>query len=194
MAKLELTARVHFVGEVKQFPSKNDPSKVFTRRYLYLDTTTFDQYTGQRSQFEKFPAVEFNNKNSALLDNAKIEDIENAFSKVEPNDIVRVAIDLSGRFYDSQDGDMIPDYNGNVRPRKHFNSIEGYEITIVKKMGQSAVSTQQPQVAQPQAPAYPAQAAMPQQPMQPQYGMPQQPMMQPQQPYGYAPAPAGAPF
>lgn len=141
MAKLEITGKVFQIGNTISLPSKSDPSKSFTKRELFLDTTPYDRYTGQRSEYESFPKFEFRNANCSKLDNVKF------------GDIVKVSFDINGRFYTNRDGQQ-----------SHMNSIDAFDVEVIRQ-DQSV----QPQVQQPtQQPMQPVQQAY-QQPYQQPY-------------------------
>lgn len=140
MAKLEITGKVFRVGDTIAVPSKNGTT--FDKRELILDTTRFDPYTGERSQYENFPKFEFRKEKCKLLDTIK------------DGDVVTVYFDINGGFYTNRDGQQ-----------SHMNRVDAYDI-VVKQASTSIPMTQQ----QPQQMAQPtAQPAMPNQPM-PQYG------------------------
>lgn len=153
MAKLEITGRVHFIGDTITIPSKNDPSKSFNKRELYLDTTPYDRYTGQRSEYESFPKFEYRNSNCAKLDSIKV------------GDVVKVSFDITGRFYTNRDGQQ-----------SHMNSIDAFDVEVVRSEQQPTVQpVQQPQMQQPvQQMAQPMQQPMAQH-QYPQAQYPQQP-------------------
>ena len=58
------------VGQPQQIQSKE--GKVFSKRSLYVDCTTFDPYTGQRSQYENKILFDFMESKTSLLDNIQV--------------------------------------------------------------------------------------------------------------------------
>lgn len=113
------------VGQPQQIVSKS--GKAFTKRTLYLDCTTFDPYTGQRSQYENKLLFEFMESKTALLDNIK------------PGQVVTVSFDLQGSEITGQDGQV-----------KHFIHVRPFGIEV-RQMQQP----QAPQQFAPQpAPQY----------------------------------------
>lgn len=117
MAKLEITGRVHSVGNTITINGKNGTP--FYKRELFLDTTPYDRYTGQRSEYESFPKFEFRKNNCSKLDNVKV------------GDVVKISFDITGCFYTNRDGQQ-----------SHMNRIDAFEIEVVR-----SEQTQQP--AQP---------------------------------------------
>ena len=113
------------VGQPQQIQSKS--GKTYTKRALFIDATTFDPYTGQRSQFENKLLFEFMEKRASVLD------------KVHVGDVVTVLFDIQGSEYKDQTGQTR--YSINVRP---------YDVEVRPKP-QYAPDTQPQQYApQPQ--------------------------------------------
>ena len=126
------------VGHPQQIASKS--GKTFTKRTLYLDCTTFDPYTVQRSQYENKLLFEFMESKTALLDNIK------------PGQIVTVSFDLQGIEITGQDGQV-----------KHFIHVRPFGIEV-----RQVQQPQAPQPFAPQpAPQY--QQPVPAQQFPPQY-------------------------
>lgn len=88
------------VGQPQQIASKS--GKTFTKRSLYLDCTTFDPYTGQRSQYENKLLFKFMENKTSLLDNIKV------------GQVVTVSFDLQGTEITGHDGQT--KYFIHVRP------------------------------------------------------------------------------
>ena len=59
MARNEIVGRVIAVSSVTEVPSKEAGKPAIKKRELYLDCTTYDPYTGERSQYENKPLLEF---------------------------------------------------------------------------------------------------------------------------------------
>ena len=81
---------VFAVGQPQQLQSKG--GKVFTKRSLYVDCTTFDPYTGQRSQYENKILFDFIDSKVSLIDNIQV------------GQVVTVYFDLQGTEITEQDG------------------------------------------------------------------------------------------
>lgn len=131
------------VGQPLQIVSKS--GKTFTKRSLYLDCTTFDPYTGQRSQYENKLLFEFMENKTSLLDNIKV------------GQVVTVSFDLQGT--------EITDQTGQT---KHFIHVRPFGIEV-RQVQQPQVPQQQyapqptPQYPPQQAQQFPQQQTPPQQ-------------------------------
>lgn len=93
------------VGHPQQITSKS--GKTFAKRTLYLDCTTFDPYTGQRSQYENKLLFEFMENKTSLLDNIK------------PGQVVTVSFDLQGTEITDQAGQT-----------KHYIHVRPFGIEV----------------------------------------------------------------
>lgn len=115
------------VGQPQQLKSKG--GNTFTKRSLYVDCTTFDPYTGQRSQYENKILFDFMESKTSLLDNIQV------------GQIVTISFDLQGSEITEQDG-----------RKKYFTHVRPYKIDV----RQVQPSNQQPQqqYRQPQQPTY----------------------------------------
>jgi hypothetical protein len=131
-----ITGRVIAVSAVQRTQPKDASKQPIEFKQLFIDCTRFDPYTGERSQFENTPLLDFQGENMKLLDNIK------------ENDIVQVAIDITGRKYTDEGGQM-----------KVFNSIRPYQLRKLERQGAVAASpTQQAAPAQQAAPTQQAMA------------------------------------
>ena len=115
------------VGQPQQLQSKG--GKAFTKRSLYVDCTTFDPYTGQRSQYENKILFDFIGSKVSLIDNIQV------------GQVVTVYFDLQGTEVTEQDG-----------RKKFYTHVRPYKIDV----RQVQPSNQQPQqqYRQPQQPTY----------------------------------------
>lgn len=104
------------VGQPQQLKSKE--GKVFTKRSLYVDCTTFDPYTGQRSQYENKILFDFIDNKVSILDN------------IQAGQVVTVYFDLQGVELTEQDG-----------RKRFFTHVRPYKVDI----RQVQPSNQQPQ-------------------------------------------------
>ena len=117
------------VGQPQQITSSS--GKVFTKRSLYVDCTTFDPYTGQRSQYENKILFDFMESKTSLLDNIQV------------GQVVTVSFDLQGSELTEQDGRV-----------KHFVHVRPFKVEV-RQAQQSQGSypvQQQPQIPQQQTP------------------------------------------
>ena len=115
------------VGQPQQIQSKGN--KVFTKRSLYVDCTTFDPYIGQRSQYENKILFDFLDGKTSILDNIQV------------GQVVTVYFDLQGTEVAEQDG-----------RKKFYTHVRPYKVDV----RQVQPSNQQPQqqYQQPQQPTY----------------------------------------
>lgn len=104
------------VGQPQQLQSKG--RKVFTKRSLYVDCTTFDPYTGQRSQYENKILFDFIDSKVSLIDNIQV------------GQVVTVYFDLQGTELTEQDG-----------RKRFFTHVRPYKVDV----RQVQPSNQQPQ-------------------------------------------------
>lgn len=63
----QITGKIIEIGQTVQIPSKNGGSS-FTKREFILDATTYDPYTGERSEYENILPLEFSGDKCADLD------------------------------------------------------------------------------------------------------------------------------
>ena len=56
----QITGRIIEIGQTVQIASKNGGSS-FTKREFILDATTYDPYTGERSEYESFRVTSVQN-------------------------------------------------------------------------------------------------------------------------------------
>ena len=136
MAKLQITGRVIALSQVKEVSSTTGGEPI-KKRELYLDMTMYDPYTGDRSDKENKPLLEFGG--DKVL--AKLEAMN-----LQKDDVVTISFAIQGTPYkDKQTGKM-----------RVFTAIRCYDIEMVRKAGQAAAQQVAP------APA-PAPAPQPQQ-------------------------------
>ncbi len=100
----QITGRITEIGQTVQIPSKNGGSS-FTKREFILDATTYDPYTGERSEYENVIPLEFSGDKCAELD------------RFNQGDVVTVSFVLQGRSWTNQDGEL-----------KRMASIRCYKI------------------------------------------------------------------
>lgn len=119
----QITGKIIEIGQTVQIPSKNGGSS-FTKREFILDATTYDPYTGERSEYENILPLEFSGDKCADLD------------RFSQGDVVTVSFVLQGRSWTNQDGEL-----------KRMASIRCYKIEA------RGTATQSPQSALVQQPA-----------------------------------------
>lgn len=118
----QITGKIIEIGQTVQIPSKNGGSP-FIKREFILDATTYDPYTGERSEYENVIPLEFSGDKCVELDRYK-----NA-------DVVTVSFALQGRSWTNTDGEL-----------KRMTSIRCYKIEARGGVSQSppVVPVQQP--------------------------------------------------
>lgn len=133
MAKLQITGRVIALSGVQEIPSKEAGKPAIKKRELYLDMTMYDPYTGQRSDRENKPLLEFGG--DKVLEKL-------AALNLQKDDVVTVSFAIQGSPY----------RDGKTKKMRVYTAIRCYDIDIVRKAGQPAEQPQQaviPPVAQP---------------------------------------------
>lgn len=102
----EITGRIIRIGETVQIPSK-DGQRTFSRRELTLAEFRFDSRTGERTESDNKPTLEFGGEMCRELD------------KYATGQAVTVAFDLQGTSYTNQQGET-----------KWFTRASGYRIRL----------------------------------------------------------------
>lgn len=118
----QIAGRIIEIGQIVQIPSKTGGNS-FTKREFILDATTYDPYTGERSEYENVIPLEFSGDKCAELD------------RFNQGDVVTVSFVLQGRSWSTQDGEL-----------KRMVSIRCYKIEARGGVSQSpqTASVQQP--------------------------------------------------
>jgi hypothetical protein len=141
MARNQIIGRVIALSPITEVPSKEQGKAPIKKRELYLDCTTYDPYTGERSQYENKPLLEFGGD--------KLVDKLSALN-LEAGDVVAVSFFVQGTPYkDAQTGKT-----------KVFTAIRTTDIEVVRKRGEIA-GAQQP-APKPEPQPAPAPQAAPQ--------------------------------
>lgn len=146
----QISGRVIAVSKLQTVASA-DPSKApLKKREIYIDCTRYDPYTGQRSQYENKPLLEF--AGDKVLD--KVSPVLDTLQK---DDIVTISFELVGR-----------QYKGKDNKTKFSTGIRCYDIALTRKAsGQQYFDNHQvtapaPQPAPQPEPAPMAEAPFPQ--------------------------------
>lgn len=127
-----LVGKVIAINREETVASKNDATKSFNRRQLYLDCSRYDSITGEKLQ-ENYPLLEFGGKGLEQL-NALCQ------QGLKKGDLVSIEFVVQGNNY--------KDAQGNT---KNFTGIRPYSIAlyIPKSQQVQQPQTQQAQVQQP---------------------------------------------
>ena len=130
----QISGRVIAVSKLQTVVSA-DPSKApLKKREIYIDCTRYDSYTGERSQYENKPLLEF--AGDKVLD--KVSPVLDTLQK---DDIVTISFELVGR-----------QYKGKDNKTKFSTGIRCYDIALTRKAGVGQQYFDNHQVAAP-APA-----------------------------------------
>lgn len=121
----QITGRLLAIGQTVQIPTKS--GNQFNKREFLLDATTFDPYTGERSQYENILPLEVSEDKCADLDRFQV------------GDVVTVSFALQGRQWQTQDGEL-----------KRMTSIRCYKLEKRSSSTQAEVRHSTPQPAPPQ--------------------------------------------
>lgn len=118
----QITGRIIEIRQTAQIPSKSGGSPFYKREFI-LDATTYDTYTGERSEYENVIPLEFSGDKCAELD------------RFNQGDVVTVSFILQGRSWTNQYGEI-----------KRMVSIRCYKIEARGGVSQSPQATlaQQP--------------------------------------------------
>lgn len=123
----QITGRILDIGQTVQIQPKNGGSP-FLKREFILDATTYDPYTGERSEYENVIPLEFSGDKCEELDRFK------------SGDVATVSFMIQGRSWKNQDGEL-----------KRMASIRCYKI---EARGGISQQTQQPLQQQAPQPTY----------------------------------------
>jgi hypothetical protein len=142
MARNQIIGRVIAVSPITEVPSKEQGKPAIKKRELYMDCTTYDPYTGERSQYENKPLLEFGGD--------KLVDKLGALN-LEAGDVVAVSFFVQGTPYkDAQTGKT-----------KVFTAIRTTDIEVVRKRVEVAGTQQPAPKPEPQPAPQPQAAAQP---------------------------------
>ena len=114
MAKNQVIGRVIALSGITEIPSKDAGKPAIKKRELYMDCTTYDPYTGERSQYENKPLLEFGGD--------KLIEKLNALN-LQAGDVVAVSFFIQGTPYKDQ-------ASGKT---KVFTAIRTTDIEVVRK-------------------------------------------------------------
>lgn len=137
MARNELVGRVIAVSNITEVPSKEAGKPAIKKRELYMDCTMYDPYTGERSQYENKPLLEFGG--DKLVE--KLGALE-----LKEGDVVKVSFFIQGTPYKDQ----------QTGKTKVYTAIRTTDIEVVRKKDGTAPNPTPAPAPNPQpAPAAP---------------------------------------
>lgn len=116
----QITGRLVYIGQPQEIPSKSGGNP-FVKREFILDATTYDPYTGERSQYENILPLEVSGDKCAELD------------QFRTGDVITVSFALQGREWTNQDGQV-----------KRMVSIRCYKLEARRPVHQPAPAQQPP--------------------------------------------------
>ena len=122
----QISGRVIAVSQVQTVASADASKAPFKKREIYIDCTRYDPYTGERSQYENKPLLEF-------ASDKILEKVNPVLDQVQKNDIVCISFDLQGRQFKGKDGKTV-----------FTTGIRCYDIAITRKAAQNGNLTAQP--------------------------------------------------
>ena len=113
-----ISGRVIAVSAVTTVASADASKQPLKKRMVYLDCTRYDPYTGERSQFENKPLMEFTGDRVLEKVNPKLDGIK-------AGDVVTVFFDIQGM-----------DYTDKATGKKrNFTGIRAYDVQVVRQAG-----------------------------------------------------------
>lgn len=113
-----VSGRVIAVSAVTTVASADASKQPLKKRMVYLDCTRYDPYTGERSQFENKPLMEFTGDRVLEKVNPKLDGIK-------AGDVVTVFFDVQGMDYTDK----------ATGKKKNFTGIRAYDVQVVRQAG-----------------------------------------------------------
>lgn len=142
----QISGRVIAVSQVQSVASTDASKAPLQKRSIYIDCTRYDSYTGERSQFENKPVLEFTGDKLLEKVNPKLD-------AIRTGDIVTVFFDVHGTSYTDK----------ATGKTKNFTGIRAYDVEVKRTAGgQAAQQQSQAPAPQPQPQPQPAPQPAPQ--------------------------------
>ena len=113
-----ISGRVIAVSAVTTVASADASKQPLKKRMVYLDCTRYDPYTGERSQFENKPLMEFTGDRVLEKVNPKLDGIK-------AGDVVTVFFDVQGMDYTDK----------GTGKKRNFTGIRAYDVQVVRQAG-----------------------------------------------------------
>lgn len=118
----QISGRVIAVSGVQTVASADQNKAPLQKRSIYIDCTRFDPYTGERSQYENKPVLEFSGDKVLEKVNPKLD-------QIKKDDIVTVSFDIQGVSYKDK----------TTGKTKNFTGIRAYDVELKRQGGQAVV-------------------------------------------------------
>lgn len=134
----QISGRVIGISKEQTVASADQSRQPLRKREIYIDCTRYDPYTGERSQYENKPLLEFSGDKVLEKVNPKLDTIKK-------DDIVTISFDIQGTPYTEK----------ATGKTKVYTAIRCYDIEVRRKAGEAAPAP---------APATQAPASAPQEP------------------------------
>lgn len=128
----QISGKVIALSQIKEVASSDPQKPAIKKRELYMDCTRYDPYTGERSQYENKPLLEFGG--DKVL--AKLESLN-----IKANDIVKVSFDIQGTPYKDK----------NTGKMRVYTAIRCYDIEVTRRADGSVPQQAQQPAPQPQS-------------------------------------------
>ena len=122
----QVSGRVIAVSQVQTVATTDASKPSLKKREIYIDCTRYDPYTGERSQYENKPLLEF-------AGDKTLEKVNPVLNQAQKDDIVNISFELVGRQYKGKDGKTV-----------FTTGIRCYDIAITRKAAQNGAQTVQP--------------------------------------------------
>lgn len=127
----QISGRVIAVSGVQTVASA-DPNKApLQKRSVYIDCTRYDPYTGERSQYENKPVLEFSGERV-------LEKVNQKLDTIKKGDVVTISFDIQGVSYQDK----------ATGKTKNFTGIRAYDIEVRRTEGQQQAQQVAQHVAQ----------------------------------------------
>lgn len=122
----QVSGRVIAVSQVQTVASADPQKAPLKKREIYIDCTRYDPYTGQRSQYENKPLLEF-------AGDKTLEKVNPILDQVQKDDIVTISFELVGRQFKGKDGKTV-----------FTTAVRCYDVSITRKAAGGGQQTAQP--------------------------------------------------
>lgn len=132
----QISGKVIAVSGIQSVASADASKAPLQKRSIYIDCTRYDPYTGERSQYENKPVLEFSGEKL-------LEKINPKLNAIKQGDIVTISFDIQGMSY----------VDKSTGKTKNFTGIRAYDIEVKRTADGRTVApvqTYAPVVIEPQ--------------------------------------------